>query len=414
MSINLFKDIFIKNILKIFLSSSFSQIFPFILLPILTRIYTPSDFGLYGIYIFIFSILSVLSTGRLNNAIVNAKKLSDSKIILYSTFILLFYFVFLLSVLILIYHQFLNNLFFESRSILVYIFPFTLLFSGLSELSNCSLNRISNFNKIATGKIIISFFTSIIQLFFGFTGHNEIGLVLGFTIARFIGSIYLLISINFSYIKLRKLFLTKWWRNFYNSRNYIYYDIPSSFLSISNLQSPNYLFKLYFNQVFAGQFFFVQRLFQAPITLLSGSILEVFKSEAVKEYTNTGYFSNAYKKTFKILLLSSILPSILLYFFVEDLIVLIFGIQWIQAGTIAQILTLPLFLRFLGNPLSYAVYIRDKQRQNMFFVTFIFICTITIFLQFDSPILIVKYLSYLYSAQYITYIIFSYYLSLNK
>ena len=178
MSINLFKDIFIKNILKIFLSSSFSQIFPFILLPILTRIYTPSDFGLYGIYIFIFSILSVLSTGRLNNAIVNAKKLSDSKIILYSTFILLFYFVFLLSVLILIYHQFLNNLFFESRSILVYIFPFTLLFSGLSELSNCSLNRISNFNKIAAGKIIISFFTPIIQLFFGFTGHNELVLYL--------------------------------------------------------------------------------------------------------------------------------------------------------------------------------------------------------------------------------------------
>ena len=413
MSINLFKDIFIKNILKIFLSSSFSQIFPFILLPILTRIYTPSDFGLYGIYIFIFSILSVLSTGRLNNAIVNAKNLSDSKIILYSTFILLFYFVFLLSVLILIYHQFLNNLFFESRSILVYILPLTLLFSGLTELSNCSLNRISNFDKIAGGKIIISFFTAIIQLFFGFTGYNEIGLVLGFTISRFIGSIYLLISINFSYIKLKKLFLTKWWRNFYNSSNYIFFDIPSTFLSISSLQLPNYLFKLYFNQVFAGQFFFVQRLFQAPITLLSGSILEVFKSEAIKECTNTGYFSNAYRKTFKILFFSSFLPSILLYFFVEDLIVLIFGLEWIQAGKISQILILPLFLRFLGNPLSYSLYIREKQRNNMFLLTFIFICSIIIFLQFDSPMLIVRYLSYLYSIQYTIYIIYSYYLSIK-
>ena len=89
------------------------------------------------------------------------------------------------------------------------------------------------------------------------------------------------------------------------------------------------------NIQFAGNYFFVQKILQTPISLISNSILEIFKSEALKEYQKTSGFRRSYKKTLKILLLISVFPSIIGYLYVEPMILYLFGEQWKDAGKIA-------------------------------------------------------------------------------
>ena len=94
---------FYKNLIKILASSGISQILPLLLSPIIARLYSPENFGEYGVFMFAYSLLLVFSTGRLNNAISIARIEEDSNslflasgLILISTFslwvIILFFF----------------------------------------------------------------------------------------------------------------------------------------------------------------------------------------------------------------------------------------------------------------------------------------------------------------------------------
>ena len=48
---------FNSNVVKLILGSGLAQVFPLALMPILTRIYSPEDFGVFAIYMALAGIL---------------------------------------------------------------------------------------------------------------------------------------------------------------------------------------------------------------------------------------------------------------------------------------------------------------------------------------------------------------------
>ncbi|MBI1692434.1 MAG: hypothetical protein FYV88_1570, partial [Bacteroidetes bacterium] len=60
---------FSKNVLIVSVGTVIAQVIPSAISPLLTRIYTPEDFGLYGIYMAIASLLVTLAAGRYDLAI---------------------------------------------------------------------------------------------------------------------------------------------------------------------------------------------------------------------------------------------------------------------------------------------------------------------------------------------------------
>ena len=67
-----------KNILTLMAGTSIAQAFPIAITPILTRIYTPEDFGLFAIYMALASIISIIVTGRYELAIILPHKDEDA------------------------------------------------------------------------------------------------------------------------------------------------------------------------------------------------------------------------------------------------------------------------------------------------------------------------------------------------
>ena len=69
---------FSQNVLTLMTGSTLSQAIPIAISPILTRIYTPEDFGLYAVYLAIITILGTIVSGRYELAIMLPKKDEDA------------------------------------------------------------------------------------------------------------------------------------------------------------------------------------------------------------------------------------------------------------------------------------------------------------------------------------------------
>ena len=72
------KEEFSKNVLTLVSGTAIAQIIPIAISPVLTRIYTPEEFGIYAIFTSIVIIFSVISNGRYELAIVLPEKDEDA------------------------------------------------------------------------------------------------------------------------------------------------------------------------------------------------------------------------------------------------------------------------------------------------------------------------------------------------
>ena len=64
---------FLKNLTTLFIGSSLAQIIPLIFYPLMTRIYTPADFGLFAYISAISAVLVTFATGKYEMSILISK-----------------------------------------------------------------------------------------------------------------------------------------------------------------------------------------------------------------------------------------------------------------------------------------------------------------------------------------------------
>ena len=99
-----------RNILVLASGTTLAQSIPIAVSPILTRIFSPEDFGILAVYIAIVTILSVVVTGRYEQAIMLPKSQRDAvHIVILSMFIALIFSLICLAG-VLFFHEDLRNL----------------------------------------------------------------------------------------------------------------------------------------------------------------------------------------------------------------------------------------------------------------------------------------------------------------
>jgi O-antigen/teichoic acid export membrane protein len=90
------KSKFSRNVLTLVTGTSIANVIPIIIMPVLTRFWSPSDFGVFAIYMALVGILGTLSAGRLDIALILPKKKKDAVGILIIGLVLSIIFVLLL------------------------------------------------------------------------------------------------------------------------------------------------------------------------------------------------------------------------------------------------------------------------------------------------------------------------------
>lgn len=76
---NLVKSDYFKNIFVQIMGTGFAQLIPFLITPLLSRVFSKQDFAIYTSFMAVVAILSVACGGRYQYAIVLPKKMKKQR-----------------------------------------------------------------------------------------------------------------------------------------------------------------------------------------------------------------------------------------------------------------------------------------------------------------------------------------------
>lgn len=373
------KSEFSGHVLTLMTGTIVAQAIPIAISPILTRLYTPEEFGLLALFIAITSILGVVATARYELAIVqpNLERDVDNLTILSLIITGIVSVVTLILILVLNQHicDFLNN---QEISNWLYWVPISVFGVGCFQSLNYWHNRRKSYRYIATAKVSQSIGSSSFNLAlsgirapaFGLIAGHIFGQVLGVAlIAKKAFSNTLLIK-NFNF--RRCIVLSKRYKNFPK------YSSLGALLDSASLQMPVLLLSRYFDSSIVGYFNFSFRIIGAPMNLISSSISQVLLQKIATAKAEEVYsiVTNISRKLY----FSAVPFIIIIFVFGEDIFAMVFGENWRQAGEFSKILIFSVAVRFVVSPLSVVLALNKNVRVGVFWQVIYFISVLTVLL----------------------------------
>ncbi len=377
------KSEFSKNVLTLMTGTTIAQAIPIAISPILTRIYTPEDFGVFALYMGIASIVAVIATGRYEMAIMLPKKDSDAVNIVALSVIISFLVSFISLVIVFVFNtQITTVLGNQEISNWLYFIPITILLTGIYQSFNYWSNRKKQYRRLATSGVIQSSATSTINLCMGFNGFGSSGLIIGQLIGHITATIILVKQV----LKIDRLF-------FYQINKYkiiILFKRYISFLKFgvlalftSNLagQSLFFLISIYLNATILGFISLILRLISIPSAFLSKNLGDVFYQEIslLKKEDSYEKIKNFTKK----LTLYSFVTYFVIYIIFENYFVFMFGEQWADAVVYVKYLLVVAVFSFIFSPLTMLFNYFEIQNYNFFWQFTWLISNIFIFILYE-------------------------------
>jgi len=324
--------------------STIGQAVPFLFIPILSKIYSPEQYYELGLVVTYSSIFAMISTLRLEYALLIPETLEEvnelASISLKSLFIVALSVVPILS----FFHPFVFSL----------LVGFCTLIIGFGFFFIQYYNRLKRTKKIAINKTIVGPSISISQFLLKF---SSFGLVLG----KMLGD---LIAITPFFSKdIVKLILgkTNFIENIKKYRNFPVITLPHALFGIVSNKAPLLLFGYLGFKSMSGEFEMVTRLGIAPITVITSSFYLIFSERFSNKARNKEKVTQLLKSN--ILLIGGLfgLPIIIVSYFAPTLLPLILGEKWANTGVFFQYL-LPLILATLfTSPFVYIYQYFNKQ-----------------------------------------------------
>jgi len=159
------KSEFSRNVLTLMTGTTIAQAIPIAISPILTRIYTPEDFGVFALYMSIASIVAVVATGRYELAIMLPKKDEDALNIIALSMIIAFFVSFITFLIVFLFNAQITSLLGNPEiSNWLYFIPITVLLTGIYQSFNYWSNRKKQYRRLATSRVIQSGTTATTNL----------------------------------------------------------------------------------------------------------------------------------------------------------------------------------------------------------------------------------------------------------
>ena len=361
------KSEFSRNVLTLMTGTTIAQAIPIAISPILTRIYTPEDFGLFALFLSITNIIGSVANGRYELAIMLPEEDEDA----INTAALGFSISSILSVLILILVILFNDFFVslignEEISLWLYFVPITVFLLGLWNVLNYYNNRKKNYQDLRNAHIIKSIVLASTHLIIGFMKSGVTGLISGEIFSKLSANSRLLKNILTDKLLISKITKRKMINMAKRYKNFPMISLPSSFTTELYANLFSVLLSSLYNVALLGHYYMAQRVLGLPSALLGVSIGQVFFQSAVKEKEKTGQARIIFKSTVKKLFLIALPFFVALFFIVEDLFAFVFGENWRVAGTYSQILIPIFFVRLLATPVSMINTVFERQIYGLY------------------------------------------------
>ncbi len=407
---------FTRNVLTLMTGTTIAQAIPVAISPILTRIYTPDDFGILALFLSITAITGTIVNAKYEQAIILPKKDEDAVNVLALSILISF----IISILLLLIVVVLDDkivVWLDAPKIKywLYFIPVSTLFIGIFNSLNYYNIRKKKYKNISISQVTKSSSLSVFQIGIGLIKNGPAGLVIGQIISYFSGNFILLKpfknqpQLKKAVSKSKMKMLGKEYKKF------PIYALPSILLNSVNLNMVNFLVSSIFSVTTLGFYSLTQRIIGIPSRVIVNSFSQVYFQKATEEFHQTGKTEHIFKKTLKKIFYISIPIFALMFFVAKPLFSFVFGKEWEISGVYAQILIPLAFIRFISSALSMTLTIHQKQQYTLYINLTLIITTIIIFmlgkvLHIEFTILLI-YFSVIFSIEYLIFLYIYYFTS---
>lgn len=404
------KSSFARNILILLTGSSIAQAIPIAITPILTRLYTPNDFGVLAIFVALTTILGSIVSGRYELAIILPEDDDEALNVAAVGFLI----TTIISIVTLFFVLIFNN----QISLLLgnvdikywlYLVPFSIFFIGCFNVLNYFNTRMKLYRNIAVANVNKSIVLSSIQVSVGFLHKGAAGLIIGQFLSLVMSNYKLLRSILGKHNIVGAVNVNDMKRAAIKYQDFPKYSTGAILANTLSYQLLGILISSFYSLATLGFYSLVQRVMGMPSSLIGTAVSQVYFNQANAQKNELGHCNDIFKNVVKKLSLISFLIFIPAYFFIKPIFIFVFGEKWGVAGEYAQIL-IPFFaVRFVVAVVTITNSIFEKQKISLVWQIFLLIISMlsifsakyfdwgfTLFLKVWVFLMVINYLILLY------------------
>ncbi|MBP1915427.1 O-antigen/teichoic acid export membrane protein [Lederbergia galactosidilyticus] len=362
--LNILKNKSNKNIFTLLLGTSTAQAIPVVASLILTRLYTPEEYGVLAVFTSIITILGSIVTLRYELAIlVPAKEQDAVNISVLSMISTLLVTIITFIILIFFKGSILDVFKIQGLGNWLFLVPLAILFMGFYNSLNYLATRVGLFKVISQTRVYQTLSGSLTQIILGIMNLGVGGLIIGATLTYFVGNLKIAGKLLDNYKnEFKNVNVTDMIYNARKYKDYPKYNVPSTIFNTMSTQLMSFIVPIFYSSALLGQYSLSQRIIVLPMKVIGSAITQVFLNEASLELKNSATARKTFISTFRKLLLIALPLYVFLFFIIEYLVVFAFGDNWRIAGEISRVLIVMLFFRFIVNPLSNVLNLYERQK----------------------------------------------------
>lgn len=365
-----FASEFRQNVAKILSANVISQAIGLLVYPLITRMYSPEEFGAFNVFMSICSVLFVLSTGRYESAVVQPKSARDAAAVFHLSLLITIGLSVLSVLLIFLFKPAIQD-YFSLTSIGngLYFLPLLVFFYGVGMIWGRWYNRFKEYGKMGRYQVVQSLTGNVFKILFGWCGHTRLGLLWATVLGYFLGFVNLLISKG-----ERRLWLFLF--DFRSKRisamareysMYPRYTLPRAFANMLSMHLPVLLLTPYFGEKLIGFYALAVVVGFRPVNLISTSINQVLFQRVVEMcHQRKSIQSILLNFTSKALLFFFPL-FVVLYFTLLPIVSTLFGSEWVETASLLQIQLPWIFTSIFTATMFFIPVVFFKQKQALIF-----------------------------------------------
>lgn len=351
---------FSSGVKILILGTAVGQGIYFLSTPLLTRLFSPEAFALFAIFTASVGVVSMAAAGRYDIAILASKKHARGTQLLVVSILTSFVTVILSAAVICAFEVLSIDVEIRRLGAVLYLVPLAI---GLTAIISAFKNYflLSNrYQEVAIASVIQPAVTALTAVTLGVTLNIAEGLIVSMLAG-------VLVSLCYCYLTNRELIGAGLRRYFLTSRRvaleYWRYPViggPSSVLNGVSLALPVMFLAKYYPIEVVGYYGLIVRVAYAPLGFITQSVSQIY-TRRVSIILQDKVSPVGFVIQFGVLLIMISMPPMLVaYFYGADIFERLFGEEWRVAGELMKLLLPSILIKFVASTLSGAMVVAGR------------------------------------------------------
>lgn len=352
----------VRNTAKLSSSSAFLMFLPLVVTPILSRLYTPEDYGDWGIFSSVFYVVNSFLFLSYENTIVKTNRAEDVPNLL-GLCALVSSVVILLTVLAFSLGRLAGITFFENFPSIT-LLATLLVAQAVHTLANNVANREKQYSMMSIASIVGGGSQALCRIALGIYPIVAYGLIVGNVLAQILTTLFIVVCLwcsvhiqwkEFSLSNISVLAKKNW--------KFPLFDAPARFIELSLGNFALIIITFFWTRGDVGCYSMVVQFILLPISIIGSAMGNVFYRELSENIDDTVAITTTTQRVAKMTFILSVFPILFLSLGGDKLLVLLLGSKWETAGKMALCLSVFSVPTILSEPLLPAF--RSLNRQEI-------------------------------------------------